>query len=293
MNITFIGAGSIGLLLASKFAMEQHVVTVVCHRNEQAYQLNRGIIYKQGENIRVAPVQSTHLLAGDETDLLVVAVKSNQVPSVIKMIQKVYRDNHLPDILFVQNGMGHLSHLSLLQHNILVGVIEHGAKKLDERTVEHTGSGVIRVSAFKGLPNPLANLSTRDFPIYYESDWYQMLAKKLIVNCAINPLSGIYHVTNGELLQNPRFYSVMRELVKESCRVLQLEYEDAWNDTQLICRRTSSNTSSMLADLKAGRVTEIDAITGFILKEAELNGQYVPYSRFVYDSVKGLEMLNR
>ncbi len=273
--------------------MEEHLVTVVCHRIAQADQLNRGITYKQGENIRVAHVRSTHLLAGDETDLLVVAVKSNQVPSAIKMIQKVYRDNQLPDTLFVQNGMGHLSHLSLLQHNILVGVIEHGAKKVDERTVEHTGSGVIRVSAFSGLPNPLANLSTRDFPIYYESDWYQMLAKKLIVNCAINPLSGIYHVPNGELLHNPRFYSVMRELVKETCRVLQLDYEDAWNDTQLICRRTSSNTSSMLSDLNAGRVTEIDAITGFILKEAELNGQYVPYSRFVYDSVKGLEMLNR
>ena len=293
MNVTIIGAGSIGLLAAAKLALNGHVISVVCRRKHQADEINKGIIYINGKKSQRVDVHGTNRLSPEQTDLLVVAVKSNHVPSVISMIQSVYQGANLPDVLFIQNGMGHLSSIDLLAHHVLVGVVEHGARKINDRTVEHTGSGILKVSAYAGVPNKVTALSSEDFPICYENDWYTMLAKKLVINCAINPLSSIYHVLNGELLNNARFYSLMREIVKETCEVLQLEYEHSWNEVQLICRRTSANTSSMLADIKAGRVTEIDAITGFILKEAEARGKHVPFSRFVYDSVKGLEMVTR
>ncbi|MFP3340851.1 2-dehydropantoate 2-reductase N-terminal domain-containing protein, partial [Micrococcus sp. SIMBA_131] len=75
-------------------------------------------------------------------------------------------------ILFIQNGMGHLSFIKLLHHNVLVGVVEHGALKIDERTVEHTGDGIIRMSAYSGVPNVRTALSCEDFPVHYEHDWY-------------------------------------------------------------------------------------------------------------------------
>ena len=293
LNVTIIGAGSIGLLVAAKLAMNGQVVTVVCRRKHQADQLRKGINYINHDKTQCVKVQATYHLSSKKTDLLIVAVKSNQVPSVLSLIQEVYQDPNLPDILFIQNGMGHLSYIELLHHNVLVGVVEHGALKIDERTVEHTGDGIIRLSAYSGVPNVLTALSSEDFPVHYEHDWYEMLAKKLVINCAINPLSSIYGVLNGELLQNARFYSLMRELVKEACEVLELEFERSWNDVQLVCRKTSANTSSMLADIQAGRLTEIDAITGYVLKEAEARGKYVPFSRFVFDSVKGLEMVTR
>lgn len=293
MNVTIIGAGSIGLLMAAKFAIKGHCVSVVCRRKNQVEQLAKGVIYINGHKVQHVNVQAMDRLSSKEVDLIIVAVKSNQVPTVVTMIQKVYRDSNVPDILFIQNGMGHLSYIHSLNHHVLVGVVEHGAVKIDERTVEHTGDGVVKVSAYSGIPNSITALSSDDFPIMYESNWYEMLANKLVVNCAINPLSCIFHVLNGELLQNARFYRLMRELVKETCEILELEFERSWNDVQLVCRRTSKNTSSMLADLKAGRLTEIDAITGYVLKEAEARGKHVPLSRFVFDSVKGLEMVTR
>ena len=293
MNVTIIGAGSIGLLMAAKFAMNGHVVSIVCRRKNQVDQLLKGVNYINGDKIQHVNVQATDRLSSKKVDLLIVTVKSNQVPSVVTMIQKVYGNSNLPDILFIQNGMGHLSYIDLLHHHVLVGVVEHGAIKIDERTVEHTGDGVIKISAYSGAPNLVTALSSDDFPIIYEPNWYEMLAKKLVVNCAINPLSCIFDVLNGELLRNARFYRLMRELVKETCEILELEFERSWNDVQLVCRRTSKNTSSMLADLKAGRLTEIDAITGYVLKEAEARGKHVPLSRFVFDGVKGLEMVKR
>ncbi|MCA0174413.1 2-dehydropantoate 2-reductase [Bacillus sp. RAR_GA_16] len=293
LNVTIIGAGSIGLLAAAKLTLNGHVISVVCRRKHQADRINKGIIYINGNKSQQVDVHGTSELSPRQTDLLIVAVKSIHVPSVVSMIQNVYQGSNSPDVLFIQNGMGHLPSIDLLAHNVLVGVVEHGARKINDHTVEHTGGGVIRISAYAGVPNRETALSSEDFPICYEHDWYRMLAKKLVINCAINPLSTLYNVLNGELLRNPRFSSLMREIVKETCEVLQLEFERSWNEVQLVCKRTSANTSSMLADVKAGRVTEIDAITGYILKEAEARGKYVPYSRFVYDSVKGLEMVTR
>ncbi|MGA9289586.1 MAG: 2-dehydropantoate 2-reductase [Anaerobacillus sp.] len=293
MKITIIGGGSIGLLLAAKYTILNHTVTVVCHHREQADDIKVNGIHYIGEIERRVHVRSTHHLSKEKTDLVIVAVKSHNVPAVVAMIRETYSSEYSPDLLFIQNGMGHIQHLDLLPHNMMVGVIEHGARKTDSVTVEHTGVGVLRVSTHQGVPSTFEDLSSAEFPIVYEPDWYSMLAKKLVVNCAINPLTGIYQVSNGELLMNARFYAIMRELVKEASTVLQLDFEESWNNVQTVCKQTRTNTSSMLADLISGRPTEIDAITGVILKEAESKGIYVPYSRFAFDSIKGLEKKSR
>ncbi|MDP4553106.1 2-dehydropantoate 2-reductase [Alkalihalobacillus macyae] len=288
MKITIIGAGSIGLLLAAKFSIANHTVTMVCHHIQQANKINTEGIEYRGTMVRRVPVQATSELQNHKVDLLIIAVKSQQVSSVVQHIRKIYGED-IPDMLFIQNGMAHIENLKSLSHNILVGIINHGAKKLDDVTVLHTGEGTIEVSTYQGVPYPLHTLSKEDFPIYHVKDWYSMLARKLVVNCAINPLTGIFDVDNGELLTNARFYTILRELVKESSRVLNLDYEEALSNVQAVCIKTARNTSSMLTDLKRGRLTEVDAITGVILKQAELKGLDAPYSRFVYDSIKGLE----
>ncbi|WP_347550461.1 2-dehydropantoate 2-reductase [Pseudalkalibacillus hwajinpoensis] len=289
MRISIIGAGAIGLLLGTNFSMSGHEVTMICHRREQAERLAANGIHYIGKTRKNVCIQASSRLSAEPMDLLIVAVKSPHVSSIIEQIHEAYRGGFSPDLLFIQNGMGHIEQLSTLSQNILVGVLDHGAIKRDDVTVEHIGAGAIRVSAFTGLPNDLQHLSMKDFPIYYEKDWYQMLARKLIVNCAVNPLTGLYRVQNGSLLTNARFYAIMRELVRESSRVLGLDFEASLNNVQSVCERTALNTSSMLADLNAGRSTEIDAITGFILKRAEVSGSDVPYSRFVFESIKGLE----
>lgn len=290
MRITIIGAGSIGLLLAAKFTMSNHNVTVVCHKVQQANKLKAEGIHYRGTHVRQVSVQSTSVLQDDKVDLLIIAVKSQHVSSVVETINEVFGDD-IPDMLFIQNGMGHIQHLKSISHNILVGVINHGAKKLDDVTVLHTGEGAIEVSTYRGVPISLHHFSSEDFPIYYVKDWYHMLARKLVVNCAINPLTGIFGIDNGELLTNARFYTILRELVRESSQVLGLNYEEALRNVQAVCSQTARNTSSMLADLNGGRLTEIDAITGVILKQAELKGLDVPYSRLVFDGIKGLEKM--
>ena len=52
-----------------------------------------------------------------------------------------------------------------------------------------------------------------------------------------------------------------------------------WEMVRHVCERTSHNTSSMLADVRANRQTEIGAIVGYVL-EAKKQQRSVPTLQF-------------
>ena len=52
-----------------------------------------------------------------------------------------------------------------------------------------------------------------------------------------------------------------------------------------VIRATAENRSSMLQDVLAGRVTEIDYITGYLLRVAHGHGLAVPHNEAIYRSI--------
>jgi 2-dehydropantoate 2-reductase len=82
--------------------------------------------------------------------------------------------------------------------------------------------------------------------------------------------------------------------VKDLCREFSSVYpykteEETFQSVLSICNKTADNESSMLKDMKAGRPTEIDAIVGVVLKEAEKKDRCVPFFHLLYNMVKGKE----
>ncbi len=53
-----------------------------------------------------------------------------------------------------------------------------------------------------------------------------------------------------------------------------------WQMVRNVCEGTSRNTSSMLADVRANRQTEINAIVGYVLEEAKKQQLPVPTLQF-------------
>jgi 2-dehydropantoate 2-reductase len=58
-----------------------------------------------------------------------------------------------------------------------------------------------------------------------------------------------------------------------------------------ICKNTSENRSSMLKDIEANRMTEVDAILGYILDEAQRKGMAAPQVENFYYLIKGKELI--
>jgi 2-dehydropantoate 2-reductase len=293
-KIGIIGAGSIGLLFASHLS-KAFSVTVFTRTREQASEItkNGGIFLIENKQQLLIPV---HALQVDEwvgnEDLTVVAVKQYQLDIVIEKINKI--NNCKKNLLFLQNGMGHLKQLSFVNaNNIFVGSVEHGASKDNTITVRHNGGGVINLAVYRGDREYLSQIATKfpsEFPVTIQENYFEMLVNKLIVNAVINPLTAILKVKNGELISNPFYFMTLESFFGEISCVLNLKNPQVYLQKIItVCENTADNRSSMLKDIEMGRKTEVEAILGFLIEEAEKQEKNTPLITTFNNLVKGKE----
>ncbi|MEQ6375227.1 2-dehydropantoate 2-reductase [Bacillaceae bacterium S4-13-58] len=290
MKIGVIGGGALGLLVSGFLALHSHNVTLYCRREDQQKNIDKNGIYIESAvqanfNVRVSTGIFPHI---QEEELFIVATKQNAIHDVMKVLSKKLRSGQ--GVLFLQNGMSHIQWFDCIPTTVYVGTVEHGAKKVSDTQVVHTGNGQINIAIWKGNKDLLglsARLHHDTFPFIWKEDGQALLKWKLIVNAVINPITALFKVKNGTILNNAYLLKMAYDLCQEASGVLRLPFDDAWKYVQQICQRTSENESSMLKDILNGRQTEIDAISGFIIDEAD--DQPIPYTLFVYQSIKALE----
>jgi 2-dehydropantoate 2-reductase len=294
VEIGIIGAGSIGLLFAAYISKVVNV-TLYTRTMEQANEINKfGIVLQKSSQqtisfVKALPFTDWH---GVE-DLTIITVKQYQLNPIVKKI------NELPinpkNLLFLQNGMGHLKLLEQLPvENIFVGSVEHGALKVNSITVSHNGEGTTNVAVFKGDSTAIQHLAALlppEFSLFFNVDFYEMLLNKLIINAVINPLTAILQVENGDLIDNRFYFHASKKLFTEISSILNLDKPDEhFKQIVEICNKTAGNRSSMLRDLEEKRMTEVDAILGFLLEEANSKEMKAPQVESLYYLLKGKEI---
>lgn len=293
MDIGIIGAGSLGLLY-SYYLSKSNTITLYTNQKQQSEEINsKGIsMVKNGIHSNIG-LFASHSRTYIEP-LLIVTVKQYDLNAVISELVNLTPRT----ILFLQNGMGHLPYLNrLTSHNIVLGIVEHGACRMNKHSVEHTGVGQTKISYYsrknkeiKVIDHLLAEQNP-DFPFDLKEDWKIILSEKLVVNATINPLTAILQVKNGALLDNPHFYTLFKNIYIEIIQVLELtEYEETlWTHILGICKNTAQNESSMFRDIALSKQTEIDAILGYLIENARKKKIDIPLITFLYHAIKGIE----
>jgi 2-dehydropantoate 2-reductase len=120
---------------------------------------------------------------------------------------------------------------------------------------------------------------------------------KLIFNATVNSvaaLTGLPHDAHFAAEESSTDLGhLVRDLVDEGKAVAAAAgvelYEDPWEMNVLATRRGSAHYPSMLEDVEAHRATEIDLITGSLVREAERHGVPVPLHSALYRLVKAKE----
>ncbi len=124
--------------------------------------------------------------------------------------------------------------------------------------------------------------------------------EKLVINAMINPLTVVFDCKNGELFEKPKILQWMRLLLGEACTVLESLPElkgipnanIRFSSKRLerlvldVANNTAKNISSMLQDVRAGRVTEIDYINGYIVTRGKQLGLDCVENRAMVKMVK-------
>ena len=116
--------------------------------------------------------------------------------------------------------MGNVSILQrvLGKDRVLQGSTSQAAMIDKAGTVEHTGIGYIKISAPTESGKAVADwwvqtLSSVGLEATLAgSDFQRVLWEKLIINSAINPLTSLYGVKNGELRSSQELTSLMQDV---------------------------------------------------------------------------------
>jgi 2-dehydropantoate 2-reductase len=133
-----------------------------------------------------------------------------------------------------------------------------------------------------------AGIETEASPNIHDQVW-----GKLVVNAGINALTALTGFKNGQLLDYPETARLMERLVFEAAQVARRKgvhiEEDPIEKVRKAAEATRENRSSMGQDFDHRRRTEIDAINGAVVREAQALGIPVPFNQAVTDLVKAIE----
>lgn len=289
MNVSIVGPGALGCLFAARLCNVGVSTTLVDYKKDRATRLVKSgiLVDTDTEQISAKPNVQTSVPTGQ--DLVIILTKAHAT-----------KDLKLPTgvpVLTLQNGLGNVETLCELvgSANILAGTTSEAATYLEEGRVRHAGSGVTRIGSWTSCDadDAVSVLAQAGFETELTDAPGQIIWEKVAISAGINTVTALLDVPNGRIHELPEPRKLIRNLVVEAAKVAAMEgYRFEYSLVELaerVCIDSATNISSMLQDVRAGRQTEIEAISGEILRRGDLASLPAPRTRVVYQLIRGLE----
>ncbi len=301
-RITVVGTGAMACLAGARLALGGAEVTVAGTWSDGLAAIAAGgirLVDEAGETaVPVKTVPRSDLAGG--AHLVLVLVKSYQTAAVAADTARAAFPRGV--IVTLQNGLGNREVLTRFADagQVAAGITSVGATLLGPGWVLAGGQGDTVIGPDSAAQGPRSAqldevaelLTAAGFAARSVGNVDPWLWGKLVVNAAINPLSAILGVPNGALLQ-PQARQVLVASAQEAVAVAlragaSLPY-DAVAEALAVAGRTAGNRSSMLQDVSRGAPTEIDAISGEVLRRGSSLGVPTPVTAWLMAQVQKIE----
>ena len=170
--------------------------------------------------------------------------------------------------------------------------------KLGETTVCHSGLGKTFLGTVTGDSSRFAPLAEMfagcGFPCEVCSQVQGMIWDKLMINASSSVLSGILQVAQGYVEQDSHAWTLAEKLIRELCAAATadgypFDAEKQIARIRLHLQKAPDGFTSIYADLKAGRRTEVDVINGAVVEAGHRHNIPVPTHEFVMELVHAME----
>jgi 2-dehydropantoate 2-reductase len=294
-RICIAGAGTIGSLFAAHLARVTDV-SVLTRRDEHARALNEHGLRVSGRAEFTAAVTAASDPAALEADLLILACKGSDLEPLAQRLEGHFAG---ATVMTVQNGLG--AEEVVGAHGdwpLLSAVTFMSGTRLSDTHVEYILDTATWIGPYRGTSPADARvvaelitasgLKAEAFDDLRPAQW-----SKLIFNATVNAVAALtglphdYHFAEGQL------GDLVRGLVDEgkaTARAAGVEpHEDPWEMNVLATQRGHAHRPSMLEDVAAHRPTEIELITGALVREAARAGVAAPLHTALYELVKAKE----
>lgn len=294
MHVAVMGAGSLGSLVGGLLATS-HEVTLVGRQPHMRAVAADGLTITGRLERTVHPAATSSWSAVSTPDAALLTVKTYDTRTAAEAMARAPP----PVVLTLQNGLetcAILRHVLPATTTVLAGTVTYGALLDAPGRVRCTGEGEVTIGAPDGGRDPSAEglaeaFVTAGMRAAAAADMPQRRWRKLAINAAINPVTALARVRNGAV-REPPLRPLAVALAGEvgavaEARGIAVDREEVPTAMLEVAARTRDNESSMARDVRRGRRTEIDAITGAVLERAE--GTPVPMNDALYRLIKGYE----
>lgn len=300
MRIAVLGAGAMGSLFGGYLSKNNDVTVIdVSKPIVDAINLNGIKIREKDESIslcRPRAVSDTSDL--QPVDLIVVFVKSMFTVSALQANKNLIGKNTY--LMTLQNGAGHERKLLQFadEKHVIIGSTQHNSSIIEPGFVNHGGSGITSVGLLGGnntfVKELAENFSSCGFECAISDNVQKQIWKKMFTNTAASSLTAVFQVPLGFIYENPYANNLMSKLVKEAVSVanalgLKFDFDDVLADVNAVCKNAPNGYTSIYADIRDGRKSEVDTISGSVVEAAKDLNIQVPYHEMVVEIIHAME----
>lgn len=298
MPITIAGCGALGSLLASRLIENGIEVQVLQRAGAQFNALkSQGLVIEaDGKRTKfplVALSSDPNKLA--KSELIIVLVKTYSTHE-LSNAHNLLSESGV--VLTLQNGLGGAEVLVNIfgGNRTAAGTTTIGAYTISPGITGLGGWGDTVLGPWNNDLDVswIADIFEKSgIPIHLVGDPRAAIWKKLAINAMVNPVTALTRLKVGGLGGSSMLLELMQKLGQEAVTAAKragiiINFDDIWEQNRQNLVRTAANKTSMLQDIEAGRKTEIDAISGSILKFAH-NDDDFPTTKTIYSLVKSVD----
>jgi 2-dehydropantoate 2-reductase len=295
MRIVVFGAGSLGSLVGGLLTRRNEVTLIGRQPHVQAIEESGLVIAGMVEAV-VVPRAAEDIRGLPPADLVLVTVKSYDTQEALEAIRPLVSDSTL--VVSLQNGLNNAGLVTrAFPGRAVIGVTSLGATKSGPGRVFYAGEGDTYFGTVQGDPEDAARVAETFNSVgldsYVTDDIMAEVWAKAIINAAVNSLTAIARCKNGGILKDESLKRLAELACLEGERVakangIELGAEPMFERTKLVLRRTSENKSSMLQDVERRKRTEVDEISGEIVRRALASGVEAPVNHTLWLLVRSI-----
>lgn len=301
MRITVLGAGAIGSWIGGKLALAGQDVTLLTTNQAHRDAINQcglTLIENQVESeVRVtalSPDQHT-----DPTDLMLLVTKAFQSRQALKDASQAIDNATL--LMSVQNGLGNIETMQEFvdDHRIFASTTMMPIDRIAPGIIESKGEG----ATYFGDPFNANRYETRIGDAFANSgldiqpvdNILQRIWTKVAFNVGMNAVCALTHGTPGTIGQSTDATELVKLAAKEAVAVaasegVELDIQSVFDLIAFACKEHGDHKASMLQDLLARRLTEVDALNGAIVARAAKSNLDVPANQMLMSLIRLAEI---
>lgn len=302
-RILIVGCGAMGGIFAAHL-QPVSAVTVLDVNAAHVEAIRRDGLRVEGPVPRTVPLQavsSAAELAGASFDAVIFLTKSGQTAAAWTALREILAGT--PLLVTLQNGMGNSETLQSGRDGpVARGVTLDAGRFLGPGHVEHLIRGnTTWIGPVRGTVQDCAwlaqLLNDAGMPAQAIADPMDAVWSKFVFNAVMNPVGALLLGVNRARYDVPEVRDLIDDLARECTNVVtalggRLAFDplELVKQTRAGQRPVTRHAGSMALDLARGAPTEIEELTGYVVREGDRLGVDVTACRTVYRLVKGLEL---